>query len=140
MRPKHSKQRIKTALPPARVAAALTILTMVSLVATARSAPAFVHRSIVLPQGDVALDPGLGIGRAPAGPNASITGLGMNLELRGGISSGLEIGFRTGLRFESEGRITRADNYGRTWIEALSRQRGKGDTPPIDRKSPYFGH
>lgn len=25
-------------------------------------------------------------------------------------------------------------------IEALSRQRGKGDTPPIDRKSPYFGH
>ncbi|HVZ71828.1 MAG TPA: 3'-5' exonuclease [Polyangia bacterium] len=25
-------------------------------------------------------------------------------------------------------------------IEALSRQRGKGDSPPIDRKSPYFGH
>jgi DNA helicase-2/ATP-dependent DNA helicase PcrA len=25
-------------------------------------------------------------------------------------------------------------------IEALSRQRGKGDNPPIDRKSPYFGH
>ncbi len=25
-------------------------------------------------------------------------------------------------------------------IEALSRQRGKGDTPPVDRKSPYFGH
>ena len=25
-------------------------------------------------------------------------------------------------------------------IEAISRQRGKGDTPPVDRKSPYFGH
>ena len=25
-------------------------------------------------------------------------------------------------------------------IEALSKQRGKGDTPPVDRKSPYFGH
>jgi DNA helicase-2/ATP-dependent DNA helicase PcrA len=25
-------------------------------------------------------------------------------------------------------------------IEALARQRGKGDTPPVDRKSPYFGH
>jgi DNA helicase-2/ATP-dependent DNA helicase PcrA len=25
-------------------------------------------------------------------------------------------------------------------IEALSQQRGKGDTPPVDRKSPYFGH
>src|SRR5450432_2709666 len=25
-------------------------------------------------------------------------------------------------------------------IEALSRQRGKGDTPPVDRKSPSFGH
>jgi DNA helicase-2/ATP-dependent DNA helicase PcrA len=25
-------------------------------------------------------------------------------------------------------------------IEALSRQRGKGETPPADRKSPYFGH
>jgi DNA helicase II / ATP-dependent DNA helicase PcrA len=25
-------------------------------------------------------------------------------------------------------------------IEALARQRGKGESPPIDRKSPYFGH
>jgi DNA helicase-2/ATP-dependent DNA helicase PcrA len=25
-------------------------------------------------------------------------------------------------------------------IEALSKQRGKGDSPPVDRKSPYFGH
>jgi DNA helicase II / ATP-dependent DNA helicase PcrA len=25
-------------------------------------------------------------------------------------------------------------------IEALSRQRGKGDSPPVDRNSPYFGH
>ncbi len=25
-------------------------------------------------------------------------------------------------------------------LEAISRQRGKGDTPPVDRKSPYFGH
>jgi DNA helicase II / ATP-dependent DNA helicase PcrA len=25
-------------------------------------------------------------------------------------------------------------------IEALSRQRGKGDSPPVDRRSPYFAH
>ena len=25
-------------------------------------------------------------------------------------------------------------------IDALSRQRGKGDSPPVDRRSPYFGH
>ena len=25
-------------------------------------------------------------------------------------------------------------------IEALSRQRGKGESPPVDRRSPYFGH
>ncbi len=25
-------------------------------------------------------------------------------------------------------------------VEALARQRGKGETPPADRKSPYFGH
>jgi len=25
-------------------------------------------------------------------------------------------------------------------IEALSKQRGKGESPPVDRKSPYFGH
>jgi DNA helicase-2/ATP-dependent DNA helicase PcrA len=25
-------------------------------------------------------------------------------------------------------------------LEALSRQRGKGDSPPVDRKNPYFGH
>jgi len=25
-------------------------------------------------------------------------------------------------------------------IESLSRQRGKGEQPPVDRKSPYFGH
>jgi hypothetical protein len=110
-----AKQCIKTAASPARVAAALTIVAMVSAAAAAIAAPAFVHRSIVLGQGDVALDMGLGIGRAPVSPTASVTGLGMNLELRGGISSGLEIGFRTGLRFESEGRYTRADNYGRTW-------------------------
>jgi DNA helicase II / ATP-dependent DNA helicase PcrA len=25
-------------------------------------------------------------------------------------------------------------------IEALARQRGRGETPPVDRRSPYFGH
>lgn len=111
-----AKQRITTALfSPARIAGALAACAVVSLAPPARSATSYVHRSIVLPQGDVAIDLGLGIGRAPVGPTASITGLGMNLELRAGLRSGLELGFRTGLRFESEGRFTRADNYGRTW-------------------------
>lgn len=95
--------------------AILLAVLLTSWAPSSQAAPAFVHRSIVLPRGDVAVDLGLGIGRAPVGPTASITGLGMNLELRGGLSSGLEIGFRTGLRFEGDGRYTRADVYGRTW-------------------------
>src|SRR5260370_37961569 len=60
---------------------------------------------------------GLGIGRAAVAPGSdnSVTGLGLNLALAGGLASGWELGVRTGIRFEGEGRGMRADQYGRTW-------------------------
>lgn len=83
----------------------------------ALAAPIYIYRGIVLPPGDAAADMGVGIGRAPLGPpsDRSVTGVGMNLALSAGLSSSLEIGLRTGLRFEGEGRFMRADEYGRTW-------------------------
>ncbi|HEY5959371.1 MAG TPA: hypothetical protein VIV60_22590, partial [Polyangiaceae bacterium] len=39
--------------------------------------------------------------------------LGMNLEMAVGVARHLELGLRTGLRFGSAGRATRADEYGR---------------------------
>jgi hypothetical protein len=79
----------------------------------ARAAPAWVSRDIVLPRGDVALDLGLGWGHVPAGPDSSITGFGLNLEVAGGIASAVELGLRVGLRLDDGGQVTQADRYGR---------------------------
>jgi hypothetical protein len=79
----------------------------------AQAAPAWIYRSIVLPHGDVALDFGLGLGRAPTGNGRDFTGWGMNLAISGGLTSELEIGLRTGARLDLDGQATRADSYGR---------------------------
>jgi hypothetical protein len=101
--------------PLARATGAALLLAGLTLVpARAGAAPAWIYRSIVLPRGDVALDLGLGLGRAPIGAtDRSYTGTGMNLEVAGGITSELELGLRTGVRFDTDGQITRADGYGR---------------------------
>jgi hypothetical protein len=78
----------------------------------AQAAPQWIFRSITLPRGDVALDLGLGLGHQPIG-NTSETGLGMNLEISGGVTHELEIGLRTGFRFDQAGQDTQADGYGR---------------------------
>ncbi|HEX3698984.1 MAG TPA: hypothetical protein VH374_26680 [Polyangia bacterium] len=97
-------------------AAALTSAGFFLLVASPVQATAFIYRSIVLPYGEAAADMGVGIGRAPVGPDdRSVTGMGLNLALAGGLVPSLELGVRTGIRFDGEGRGMRADQFGRTW-------------------------
>jgi hypothetical protein len=103
-----------------KLAVKLTVnLTLLALLlgycASAAAAPPFVYRDIVLPRHDVAIDVGLGVGRAPLGPDDSISGWGLNLEFAGGISHNVELGVRTGFRFDNGGRYTQADRYGRTF-------------------------
>jgi len=104
--------------PPARgLAAAFVIAVLLCGVLFARPSRAaeFVYRGLTLPRGAVALDLGLGFGHAPAGPNQSVSGFGMNLEIAGGVTSDLELGLRTGVRFDDDGQATQADGYGRTF-------------------------
>jgi len=98
-----------------------TVVLLVTLVA-ALAAPStgraeiFVHRDLALPAGVWALDLGLGIGHLdPAGPPGPYTGLGFNLEVKGGLTSTLQLGVRTGIRVGSDGKMTEADRYGRTF-------------------------
>src|SRR4051794_24634200 len=79
--------------------------------APALAAP-WVHRPITLPRSDWAIDLGLGIGHLDE-PDA--TGLGLNLEASAGVTSFVQLGIRTGLRFGRDGRATQADVYGRTF-------------------------
>lgn len=79
----------------------------------ANAAAPFVYRGLTLPRGTVALDLGLGFGRAPIDADRSYSGFGMNLELAGGITHELELGLRTGVRFDYDGQATQADSYGR---------------------------
>ena len=46
-------------------------------------------------------------------PSRSIGGFGMNLEIAGGVTHDLELGLRTGVRFDDDGQATQADRYGR---------------------------
>lgn len=78
----------------------------------AYAAPAWVDRAITLPRHDWAFDIGMGIGHASS---PSATGLGLNLEAAVAVTRHLELGLRTGLRFGNEGRVTRADEYGRVF-------------------------
>jgi hypothetical protein len=76
----------------------------------------FVHQPITLHHSEWQLDLGLGIGHADRSPPFDdITGFGLNLELHAGLSSSLELGVRTGIRLGTEGRIMRADGYGRAF-------------------------
>jgi hypothetical protein len=96
----------------------LLIVTMVAALTAASSALAeiFVHRDLALPGGVWALDLGLGIGHLdPPGPSGPYTGLGFNLEVKGGLTSTLQLGLRTGIRVGNDGKSTRADRYGRTF-------------------------
>jgi len=98
---------------PLRIVFALSFSVASVLSArAAAAAPPWVDRHITLPEHDWAFDFGLGIARDYA-PPTSPTGVGVNIE--GAVSpvSGLELGFRTGLRVGDDGRVTHADDYGR---------------------------
>jgi hypothetical protein len=100
----------------ARLIGAAAVLALLCLRApSAIAAPPWIYRSLVLPRGDIALDLGVGMGRAPIDANRSYTGFGMNLEIKGGITSELELGLRTGVRFDADGQATHADEYGRAY-------------------------
>src|SRR5256885_15314612 len=96
---------------------AVLCVTLAALaVPSAARAAAFIHAPVTLPRGEWALDLGLGIGRANRDPPLDdVTGLGFNLELRGGLTPTLELGVRTGIRVGSDGEYTQADYYGRTF-------------------------
>jgi hypothetical protein len=71
-----------------------------------------VDRPLTLPGGDWAFDFGLGLGHVP-GPRDT-TGVGINAEMAVGITSRIELGLRTGLRFgDGFDRGINADDYGR---------------------------
>jgi hypothetical protein len=93
-----------------RKAAAALIFALSGWSAAARAEAPWVWRGLVVPNGQVALDIGGGLGHLPT-PNG--TGFGLNLELKAGVGPNLELGIRTGIRADDFGRYTRADGYGR---------------------------
>jgi hypothetical protein len=111
---RRSQTRPSALAARATIGAAALAATLVA--ARAQAAPEFIYRGLTLPRGDIALDLGLGYGHEPApAPNNdnSIDGFGMNLEIAGGVTHDLELGFRTGVRFDDGGQATQADRYGR---------------------------
>jgi hypothetical protein len=94
-----------------RAAVVLGFAAVTSLAAgRPAGAASYVNRPLTLPRSEFALDFGLGLGHE--GP---FNGFGFNLELHAGLTSRLELGIRTGIRAGTDGRITTADYYGRTF-------------------------
>jgi hypothetical protein len=90
-------------------AASAALISLLSFVRPA-SAHSWGSRGLTLPGSTFELGLGLGIGHLDV---ADYTGLGINLELGYGLTSALELRFRTGLRLGENGRVTDADYYGR---------------------------
>jgi hypothetical protein len=88
------------------LAAALGATT---LAREAAAAPPWVERSLTLPSGDFAFD--VGLGTVVARPSA-----GINLEMGVGLTSRIELGVRTGLRFgDGDPRAANPDGYARLY-------------------------
>lgn len=83
------------------------------LAAPAAEAAPWVYRAQTLSRSDWALGLGLGIGHDDASGGNDPTGMGLNLETKVGLTSLLQLGLRTGVRFGNDGKATRADQYGR---------------------------
>ncbi len=85
------------------------MFTLVFAVARpARAAGPWVDRSITLPRHDWAFDFGLGIAHVPG-----TLGPGFNLEGAFGVTHAVQLGLRTGFRFNPAARAGDADIYGR---------------------------
>ena len=78
----------------------------------AHAAGPWVDRPLTLPAGDWAFDFGLGVGHVPAPGDE--TGVGVNADMAVGLTSRVELGLRTGLRFgDGFERAIGGDSYGR---------------------------
>ena len=98
-----------------RLAMAIAALTA-STSGVAHAGGTWLYRGIVRPNGEVAVNFGLGMGRDPGLPTrGTVTGYGLNLEIAGGLGRHMELGLRTGVRMGADGRYTQADRYGRTF-------------------------
>jgi hypothetical protein len=73
----------------------------------------FIDRDIVLPEHVIALDVGLGMGHGPADDASPVNRYGMNVEGAVGLTSSIEVGVRTALRFGDEGGGAQPDLYAR---------------------------
>jgi hypothetical protein len=94
---------------PVLVALAATLAA--TLASEAHAAPPWVDRHLTLPGGDWAFDFGLGLGHVAYDDD---TGVGINAEVAVGLTSRIELGVRTGLRFgDGLDRSIQADGYGR---------------------------
>ncbi len=74
------------------------------------AAHSFAQRSLTLPSSAFELGLGLGLGHRDV---SDYTGLGVNLEVGYGVTSTLELRFRTGLRLGEAARVIDADIFGR---------------------------
>jgi hypothetical protein len=80
----------------------------------ARAAPPWVDRQLTLPGGDWAFDFGVGVADQTPRGGPSVTGAGLNVEMAVGLTSRVELGVRTGLRFgDVDSRGVHGDQYGR---------------------------
>jgi hypothetical protein len=91
---------------------ALTLLTLL-FARPANAAPMWVDRTITTPRLVFAGDVGLGLAHTTFA-GQSFTGAGLNLEGAFGVTDSIELGLRTGARFNDDAKALGADAYGRT--------------------------
>jgi hypothetical protein len=91
-----------------RIFSPLVFAVVFAAAPAARAAGPWVDRSITLPRHDWAFDFGLGIAHVPG-----TLGPGFNLEGAFGVTHAVQLGLRTGFRFNSAARAAEADIFGR---------------------------
>jgi hypothetical protein len=111
MRRAGARKRGRGGASPLGLGLGVALFLLSAWPAAARAASPWVYRGIVVPRGQVALDLGAGIGHMPD-PSGE-TGVGLNLEIAGGVAPGMELGLRAGIRPDDAGRATQADLYAR---------------------------
>lgn len=108
--------------------------------ASAQAAERWIDRPMTLHRYVFAGDVGLGIGHVGVDANGNqpeigSTGPGMNLEASFGVLEKLELGFRTGVRFGSDGRAVQADYYARPFsIDTYGTGHSTGANPELRGK------
>jgi hypothetical protein len=100
---------------PAWVAVATIAGSMVVPTSEALAAPPWVDRNLTLPGGDWAFDFGFGVANLNPSGGPAVTGSGVNAEVAVGLTSRVELGVRTGLRFGGDDatRGVHGDQFGR---------------------------